>query len=133
MVFASVYIAKGVELTRYYFLFAAVTQFVYQTLDALDGKQARRLNKSSVLGHLFDHGCDNINTSIFITNIMLMFKVESSFEIGLLLIMSINLFNSSFINEYYTGVLNTQMANIGVTELQFITYMCNLVTFAFGT
>ncbi|CAM6082014.1 unnamed protein product [Calypogeia fissa] len=32
--------------------------FLYQTLDALDGKQARRTNSSSPLGELFDHGCD---------------------------------------------------------------------------
>ncbi|KAI5678753.1 hypothetical protein M9H77_09703 [Catharanthus roseus] len=32
--------------------------FLYQTFDALDGKQARRTNSSSPLGELFDHGCD---------------------------------------------------------------------------
>lgn len=30
--------------------------FIYQTLDAIDGKQARRTNSSSPLGQLFDHG-----------------------------------------------------------------------------
>uniref|UniRef100_UPI003590259E cholinephosphotransferase 1-like isoform X2 n=1 Tax=Myxine glutinosa TaxID=7769 RepID=UPI003590259E len=33
----------------------------YQTLDAIDGKQARRLGCSSPLGELFDHGCDAIS------------------------------------------------------------------------
>uniref|UniRef100_A0A803LK66 Transposase MuDR plant domain-containing protein n=1 Tax=Chenopodium quinoa TaxID=63459 RepID=A0A803LK66_CHEQI len=32
--------------------------FLYQTFDAVDGKQARRTNSSSSLGELFDHGCD---------------------------------------------------------------------------
>ena len=32
--------------------------FMYQTLDAMDGKQARRTGSSSPLGQLFDHGCD---------------------------------------------------------------------------
>ncbi len=32
--------------------------FVYQTLDNMDGKQARRIGASSPLGLLFDHGCD---------------------------------------------------------------------------
>uniref|UniRef100_A0A8C3F147 Cholinephosphotransferase 1 n=1 Tax=Chrysemys picta bellii TaxID=8478 RepID=A0A8C3F147_CHRPI len=36
--------------------------FVYQSLDAIDGKQARRTNSSSPLGELFDHGCDCIST-----------------------------------------------------------------------
>ena len=32
--------------------------FMYQTMDAMDGKQARRTGSSSPLGQLFDHGCD---------------------------------------------------------------------------
>jgi ethanolaminephosphotransferase len=32
--------------------------FFYQTMDAIDGKQARRTKSSSPLGQLFDHGCD---------------------------------------------------------------------------
>jgi ethanolaminephosphotransferase len=36
--------------------------FIYHVLDALDGKQARRTKSGSVLGHLFDHGCDALTT-----------------------------------------------------------------------
>ncbi|KAK3031785.1 hypothetical protein RJ639_036937 [Escallonia herrerae] len=32
--------------------------FLYQTFDAVDGKQARRTDSTSPLGELFDHGCD---------------------------------------------------------------------------
>jgi phosphatidylglycerophosphate synthase len=35
--------------------------FVYQTLDAIDGKQARRTGSSNSLGELFDHGCDSVS------------------------------------------------------------------------
>lgn len=38
----------------------ALALFVYQTLDAIDGKQARRTNSSSPLGQMFDHGCDTV-------------------------------------------------------------------------
>lgn len=34
---------------------------MYQTLDSIDGKQARRTNSSSPLGELFDHGCDAVS------------------------------------------------------------------------
>ena len=37
----------------------AITMFLYQTLDAIDGKQARRTATSSAVGELFDHGCDS--------------------------------------------------------------------------
>lgn len=35
--------------------------FFYQTMDNIDGKQARRTNMSSPLGELFDHGIDSLN------------------------------------------------------------------------
>lgn len=38
------------------YLFLAISIFWYQTMDALDGKQARRTGSSSPLGELFDHG-----------------------------------------------------------------------------
>lgn len=47
-------------------LSCALGLFVYQTLDAIDGKQARRTGSSNALGELFDHGCDSMST-IFVT------------------------------------------------------------------
>ncbi|XP_077401647.1 cholinephosphotransferase 1 isoform X2 [Vanacampus margaritifer] len=44
------------------FILSAVGLFAYQSLDAIDGKQARRTNSSSALGELFDHGCDAVST-----------------------------------------------------------------------
>ncbi len=44
---------------------------MYQTLDAIDGKQARRTNSSSPLGELFDHGCDTISTILIALSIVL--------------------------------------------------------------
>ncbi|KAJ6982284.1 hypothetical protein NC653_025406 [Populus alba x Populus x berolinensis] len=38
--------------------------FLYQTFDAVDGKQARRTNSSSPLGELFDHGCDALACAV---------------------------------------------------------------------
>lgn len=38
--------------------------FMYQSLDAIDGKQARRTNMAGPLGELFDHGCDALNTTL---------------------------------------------------------------------
>lgn len=37
-------------------VYIALALFAYQTLDAIDGKQARRTKQSSPLGQLFDHG-----------------------------------------------------------------------------
>jgi len=46
-----------------YFSFA-LGLWIYQSLDAIDGKQARRTGTSGPLGELFDHGCDALNTTL---------------------------------------------------------------------
>ena len=48
---------EGKSPSWVYFVFS-VAVIMCQTLDAMDGKQARRTNSSSPLGQLFDHGCD---------------------------------------------------------------------------
>lgn len=48
----------------YVFLLNGIAMLTYQTLDNMDGKQARKTGSSSPLGLLFDHGCDAMN-SIF--------------------------------------------------------------------
>lgn len=46
-------------------MLCAIGLFVYQALDATDGKQARRTGSASPLGELFDHGCDSLSQGIF--------------------------------------------------------------------
>lgn len=50
------------EAPRWSCALCALGLFIYQSLDAIDGKQARRTNSSNPLGELFDHGCDSIST-----------------------------------------------------------------------
>jgi len=42
----------------------ALGLFMYQTMDNLDGNQARRTGTSSGLGELFDHGIDSLNCTL---------------------------------------------------------------------
>jgi hypothetical protein len=41
---------------------AAISLFLYQTLDATDGKQSYRSGQSTPLEELFDHGMDAMST-----------------------------------------------------------------------
>lgn len=50
------------QAPQWSFLLCATGLFIYQSLDAIDGKQARRTDSSTPLGELFDHGCDSIST-----------------------------------------------------------------------
>jgi len=51
------------------FYYAAFCLWAYSTLDAIDGKQARRTKSSSPLGQLFDHGCDAFSVSFLVIQI----------------------------------------------------------------
>ncbi|GFO43614.1 choline/ethanolaminephosphotransferase 1 [Plakobranchus ocellatus] len=54
------------EAPSWAYYFSGLGLFIYQTLDAIDGKQARRTKSSSPLGELFDHGCDSISTGMIV-------------------------------------------------------------------
>lgn len=43
------------------YFFGAFAVIFYQTMDNIDGKQARKTGSSSPLGELFDHGVDSLN------------------------------------------------------------------------
>lgn len=55
-------LANSHDVPPHIFILCAAGLFIYQTLDAIDGKQARRTGTSSPLGELFDHGCDAVST-----------------------------------------------------------------------
>lgn len=51
---------------RWLHAITGIAIFAYQTLDNMDGKQARRTGTSSALGMFFDHACDSINAGVTI-------------------------------------------------------------------
>ncbi|WRT65238.1 uncharacterized protein IL334_002181 [Kwoniella shivajii] len=55
---------EGKVLPSWVYLSWAIGLFAYQSMDAIDGKQARRTGMASALGEMFDHGCDAINTTL---------------------------------------------------------------------
>jgi len=89
--------------------------YIYSTLDAVDGKQARRTKSSSPLGQLFDHGCDSFSITFFILAICQAAKLEST-EVFLIFVACQTTFWTSNWMEYNTGVLQTNVGQFGVTE-----------------
>ncbi|KAJ3291313.1 hypothetical protein BCR33DRAFT_761820 [Rhizoclosmatium globosum] len=79
--------------------------FIYQSLDAIDGKQARRTGTSGPLGELFDHGCDALNTG-FATflGVHAMGLSQTWFQLAALYSCLANFYLSTW-EEYYTGIL----------------------------
>ncbi|NXW71572.1 CEPT1 ethanolaminephosphotransferase, partial [Hirundo rustica] len=50
------------QVLSWTFIACACGFFIYQFLDAIDGKQARRTSSSTPLGELFNHSCDSLST-----------------------------------------------------------------------
>lgn len=112
-------------------IFAAISVFVYQTLDALDGKQARKTNSSSPLGELFDHGCDAIST------VVLQLGLSATIGLGEYPVIMfwqfftlLTLFYVAHWQCYITGTL--EFARVDVTEAQFGAIFAFLVSSVFG-
>ncbi len=58
-------------------LVSALLLFSYQTLDAIDGKHARRIKNDSPLGELFDHACDSIGIIFVILTVATTLGISS--------------------------------------------------------
>jgi len=78
--------------------------FLYQALDNLDGKQARRTGSSSALGELFDHGADAFTVGIFafVLGTSFQFGPVLTFAFGILLMAT---FFLAHWESHFTGVL----------------------------
>ncbi|KAF9959211.1 hypothetical protein BGZ70_008941 [Mortierella alpina] len=79
--------------------------FVYQSLDAIDGKQARRTGTSGPLGELFDHGCDALNTSLEVILAANAMQLNQSWWTVLSHFLTLGNFYLSTWEEYHTGTL----------------------------
>ena len=73
------------DIPSWVYIVTAICFFVYQTLDAIDGKQARRTGSSSPLGQLFDHGCDAFGTTLLILTACQGMKLGPTFSTFLFL------------------------------------------------
>lgn len=93
---------------RWIFLYNAIAMLIYQTLDNMDGKQARKTKSSSPMGLLFDHGCDAINSMLGSANWIVAMGLnpfEDPMLSYIILVGPYALFYIATWEEYYTGEL----------------------------
>ena len=109
----------GQPVPEWTYLCFAIGLFIYQTLDAIDGKQARRTGSSSPLGQLFDHGCDAFSCSLVALALTHTLQLGISWKSKLLISSLWAPFYLAQLWEYHVGHMRTQIGNIGVTEGQF--------------
>lgn len=80
--------------------------FFYILLDNMDGKQARRTGSSSVLGMLFDHGCDAYTSMIVIINLAKITQVGNNpFSLFSILLVAVPFYFAT-LESYYIGGVN---------------------------
>uniref|UniRef100_A0A2R5L4D6 diacylglycerol cholinephosphotransferase n=1 Tax=Ornithodoros turicata TaxID=34597 RepID=A0A2R5L4D6_9ACAR len=119
------------EVPRWAFVLCALGLFVYQTLDACDGKQARRTGSSTPLGELFDHGCDSIST-VFVALAVCIAVQLGNYPAWMFFqcFVAITLFYCAHWQTYVSGTL--RFGKFDVTEAQFSVMAIHLVSAVFG-
>ncbi|XP_035790910.1 cholinephosphotransferase 1-like isoform X4 [Anopheles albimanus] len=119
------------EPPRWTSALCAAGLFIYQSLDAIDGKQARRTNSSSPLGELFDHGCDSIST-VFVA-LSACISVQLGFYPRWMFFQcfcAMTLFYCAHWQTYVSGTL--RFGKIDVTEAQCTIIGIHLISAIFG-
>ncbi|XP_053966409.1 cholinephosphotransferase 1 isoform X6 [Anastrepha ludens] len=113
-------------------LLCAFGLFVYQSLDSIDGKQARRTNTSSPLGELFDHGCDSIST-VFVALSACISCQLGQYPNWLFFqcFCAIALFYCAHWQTYVSGTL--RFGKVDVTEAQFTIMGIHVISAVFGS
>ena len=115
----------SLEGPRWLHAFAGVSIFLYQTLDNMDGKQARKTGSSSALGMLFDHGCDAINAGLSAFNMASVLGTGWTYKMFFPLTCGFVPFYFQTWEEYYLGAMILPVFN-GPTEGLI---MCMIVCF----
>eukprot|EP00123_Amoebidium_parasiticum_P010085 comp19883_c0_seq1/m.24054 comp19883_c0_seq1/g.24054 ORF comp19883_c0_seq1/g.24054 comp19883_c0_seq1/m.24054 type:complete len:413 (-) comp19883_c0_seq1:262-1500(-) len=100
-----------VPTPRWVYIATGVALFLYQTFDAMDGKQARKTGSSSPLGLLFDHGCDAINTTVISLSLATTLQLGPTWWTAVVWsAMGVTFFAATW-EEYYTGELHLPVIN----------------------
>ncbi|KAA3453311.1 choline/ethanolaminephosphotransferase 1-like isoform X1 [Gossypium australe] len=103
--------------------------FLYQTFDAIDGKQARRTNSSSPLGELFDHGCDALACALVVMAVGSTAICERD-TFWFWVISAIPFYGATW-EHYFTNTLILPVIN-GPTEGIALVYTCHIFTAIVG-
>eukprot|EP00238_Polyblepharides_amylifera_P008912 CAMPEP_0196582080 /NCGR_PEP_ID=MMETSP1081-20130531/37387_1 /TAXON_ID=36882 /ORGANISM="Pyramimonas amylifera, Strain CCMP720" /LENGTH=336 /DNA_ID=CAMNT_0041902555 /DNA_START=220 /DNA_END=1227 /DNA_ORIENTATION=+ len=114
------------------YLVSTFSMFWSQTMDAIDGKQARRTGASSPLGQLFDHGCDAFSVTLMAQMLASALDLGPTWMPGHFFCASAVMFWMSTVVEYHTGTLPTNDGSLGVTEAQFVVMGHQIVTMVWG-
>jgi len=119
------------EAPSWIWLYCAFANFTYQTLDNMDGKQARRTGSSSVLGLIFDHGCDCFNVICQTITVAAAINTGATWKAYTTYFLASSAFYFNTWEEYYTGELILGEIN-GPSDGQLVIQIVFMTTYFFG-
>ncbi|XP_042239776.1 cholinephosphotransferase 1-like isoform X2 [Homarus americanus] len=123
---------EGGSVPRWACFLCALGLFTYQSLDAIDGKQARRTGTSSPLGELFDHGCDSLSTVFVSIGVCCSVRLGTHpYWMFFQCMMAVTLFYCAHWQTYVSGTL--RFGFIDVTEAQFGVMAIHIISVIFGS
>jgi ethanolaminephosphotransferase len=98
----------GDPVTSFQEVFFAICIFTYQTLDNIDGKQARRTGTSTPLGMLFDHGCDSMSCFLLSISLSRVFMItdEKLLLFGIFLGVQLIFYMSVWTQYHSNGIMH---------------------------
>jgi len=119
------------DIPAWCYLYNALCVFLYQSLDAIDGKHARKTGTSSVIGEIWDHGIDSLAAGALAVEFGMILKLGNIANLAFICILiSMFSFFLSHWENYCTGLM--QFGKFDVTETLAIFIICNLITAIFG-
>ncbi|XP_038612469.1 cholinephosphotransferase 1 [Tachyglossus aculeatus] len=114
------------------FLLCALGLFIYQALDAIDGKQARRTNSCSPLGELFDHGCDSVSAVFVAVGACISIRLGTNPDwLFFCCFIGMFMFYCAHWQTYVSGML--RFGKVDVTEVQIAIIILFLLSAVGGT
>lgn len=109
-----------------------VSFFVYNTLDNIDGKQARRTGTGSPMGMLFDHGLDATTCVVGNYPFLRMWQGGPGLPALVLVMMSTIMAYYLFLEEYYMGKLVLGQLS-GPDDMGIFLSLCCFLTAYYGS
>jgi len=94
--------------------------FAYQTFDGCDGKHARNTKSSSIVGELFDHGCDAVSNIWIHTVLVHCLGFGLGKEVYCALFGACVTFMMFAFEKKFTGKLRTGLKHFGIIEGHFL-------------
>ncbi|CDU24592.1 related to EPT1-sn-1,2-diacylglycerol ethanolamine-and cholinephosphotransferase [Sporisorium scitamineum] len=110
----------------------AICLFAYQSLDAIDGKQARRTGMAGPLGEMFDHGCDALNTTLECVLCCAALNLGRSVWAPASLVATLSNFYLTTWEEFHTGTLFLSAFSGPVEGILMIVFIYALTGFVGG-